>query len=108
MNIKFNISVYDTGIKKKLEAKAKKKASSQIKRWIPSINSHVYWCANSSKGNSDLLVQKWKSILNHVCNIHEGHGDLYTKCEHGDLTKDWILRGNIFQLKKKCKITYNK
>lgn len=49
----------------------------------------------SSNGDGQMVYEKWLSILNHVCNIHEGHGENFQKCEHGDVDeRDWIKKGN--------------
>jgi hypothetical protein len=43
----------------------------------------------------DLKVAKWRSIMNHVSNIHEGHSEKFPNCLHGDLgDKKWLLKGN--------------
>ncbi|KAJ8310419.1 hypothetical protein KUTeg_012284 [Tegillarca granosa] len=42
--------------------------------WARSISNHIYWCAASSNGDGDLVRDKLVSILNHVTNMHEGHG----------------------------------
>ncbi|KAL3886787.1 hypothetical protein ACJMK2_026759 [Sinanodonta woodiana] len=79
------------GIYKKLEAIGKKKKCEVVGQWARSI---TYWCAMSSGGNGELVVQKWCSILNHACNVHEGHGPLFPKCEHGDVENSvWIKQG---------------
>lgn len=83
------------GIKKKLLAKGKQKGFELLKVWAPSIVYHVYWCAATSGGNAKLLKEKWLSILNHVANIHEGHGTLFPRCEHGPLEdRMWITKGS--------------
>nr|XP_022300078.1 uncharacterized protein LOC111108462 [Crassostrea virginica] len=81
------------GIFKKLEAASKKKHCEIVGDWSRSISNHTYWCAMSSGGNGELVSQKWYSILNHVCNVHEGHGAEFPRCEHGDLgDRLWIRR----------------
>ena len=42
-----------------------------------------------------LLVEMWKSLLNHVADIHEGHGSLFPRCQNGPLEDDreWIKKG---------------
>ncbi|XP_052254874.1 uncharacterized protein LOC127860677 [Dreissena polymorpha] len=52
----------------------------------------MYYCAALSAGNGDMVVQKWLSIGNHVCDIHEGHGDLFPKCLHGPIQRIWIKK----------------
>jgi hypothetical protein len=76
-----------------------KRDSGVIRDWAKAISNHAYWCAATSDGNSELLLQKWKSILNHVANIHHGHGDKYPNCEHGPLEERlWIKKGNLWFL----------
>ena len=54
----------------------------------------MYYCAAESNGNGELLQQMWSSILNHVVDIHEGHGSLYPKCQHEQLDdRAWIKKG---------------
>lgn len=43
-----------------------------------SISNHTYWCALSSNGDEELVLQK--SVFNHVANVHEGHGPLFPRC----------------------------
>ncbi|XP_021351637.1 uncharacterized protein LOC110449233 [Mizuhopecten yessoensis] len=81
------------GVYKKLEALGKSKKYAVAGEWARSISNHVYWCAASSGGNEELVRQKWTSILNHVANIHEGHGDLFHSCEHGSISRKWIKPG---------------
>lgn len=83
------------GVYKKLEAAGRKKGCKKVKDWARSVSNHMYWCASSSGGDGELVQQKWLSILNHVTNVHEGHGDKFPKCEHGDLEdRDWMKKGN--------------
>lgn len=78
----------------KLEAMGKKKNCEIIGDWSRSISNRTYWCAMSSEGDEELVSKKWCSILNHVCNVHEGHGNKLPRCEHGDLDdRLWIKKG---------------
>ncbi|KAL3890946.1 hypothetical protein ACJMK2_003215, partial [Sinanodonta woodiana] len=55
----------------------------------------MYWCAASSCGDGEGVQQKWFSILNHVANIHRGHGDKFLQCEHEQLdNREWIKYGS--------------
>ncbi|KAJ8310408.1 hypothetical protein KUTeg_012273 [Tegillarca granosa] len=47
------------------------------KEWARSVSNHIYWCAASSNGDGDLVRDQLVSILNHVTNMHEGHGGKY-------------------------------
>ena len=92
---------YTSGVKKKVEAASKRKNCDVLSRWSQSISNHLYFCASASNGNGEMLVDMWKSLLNHVANIHEGHGSLFPRCQHGPLEEDreWIKKGNkLFSL----------
>lgn len=83
------------GIYKKLESSGKKKMCDKLLEWARSISNHIYWCAASSNGDGDLVHDKWVSILNHVTNVHEGHGGKYARCQHDQLDdRNWMKRGS--------------
>ena len=78
-----------------METASKRKNCDVLSRWSQSISNHLYFCAAASNGNGELLVEMWKSMLNHVADIHEGHGSLFPRCQHGPLEDDreWIKKG---------------
>jgi hypothetical protein len=59
----------------------------------------MYWSAASTpSGNGQLIREKWESVINHIQNIHEHDGDIYTECAHGPLEeterkKKWLQPG---------------
>ncbi|XP_028444628.1 uncharacterized protein LOC114562455 [Perca flavescens] len=61
------------GISKKLEAISKQKDSQKerkkLKKWMKSINNHIYWTAASSTSGPERIA-KWTAILNHVRDVH--------------------------------------
>ncbi|KAJ8305051.1 hypothetical protein KUTeg_017394 [Tegillarca granosa] len=61
----------------KLEKKGKIKGCGDVALWARSVSNHMYWCAASSNGNGEVVLEKWLSILNHVVDIHEGHGNKF-------------------------------
>ncbi|XP_036000029.1 uncharacterized protein LOC118564855 isoform X1 [Fundulus heteroclitus] len=83
------------GITKKLDASSKKKLCHTISPWIHSISNHVYWCGASSDGNAELVVAKWKSVMNHIVDIHEHPFENFPTCAHDELVEDreWIAEG---------------
>ncbi|KAK3107635.1 hypothetical protein FSP39_018839 [Pinctada imbricata] len=87
----------------------KERVCSQIADWAHSISNHMYWAASSSNGNGEMVLQKWQSILNHVCNKHEGHGDLFPTCQHEEITKDvcWLKMGSKVYKELRDVITSN-
>ena len=71
------------GIHKKLEATAKQKECQLIGEWQRSIINHLYWCiASTSPGDGDMIKAKWKSLQNHIHNVHRGHSDIFPDCAH--------------------------
>ena len=87
-------SFFLTGVYKKLQAASKKKGCVSIAEWAHAVSNHLYWCAASSAGNGDQVVAKWTSILNHLVNVHTGHGEVFPECEHEELTdREWIKKG---------------
>ena len=80
-------------MKKKLDKIAKKPKCEVVAPWIKSISNHLYWCAASSGGNKQMVVEKWLSIERHITNVHEGHGELFPRCLHGDIDRNWIGKG---------------
>ena len=91
-------------VTKKLTKKAQAKHCGQLFPWIQSISNHLWWAAQSCKGDATLLVEKWKSILHHISNVHEWDSDpnsLFPKCAHPKLppeeqrSKKWLKSGSV-------------
>ncbi|XP_065071075.1 uncharacterized protein LOC135695817 [Rhopilema esculentum] len=84
------------GVESKLTKAGQKKGASLIQNWIKAIVNHIYWIASTSGHEKELKKEKWLSVLNHMCNIHAGHGDLFPNCAHGDIDeRDWIIKESI-------------
>ncbi|XP_077547567.1 uncharacterized protein LOC144159741 [Haemaphysalis longicornis] len=78
-----------TGVKKKLRAASKRHAV--LECWIQPIGNHLYWVAAMGQGDSELILSMWKSILNHVCDVHTGHDGPFAECLHEPLEeRQWI------------------
>ena len=88
-----------SGIGKKIDALAKQKDCDTAGLWRRSIVNHLYWvAATAPEGNEDMLEEMWKSVTNHIQDIHIGHGDLFPECAHGALdeeegNKEWLEPG---------------
>ena len=84
------------GIGKKIDALAKQKDCEDAGLWRKSIVNHLYWvAATAPEGNEDMIEAMWKSVCNHIQDIHEEHSDLYPACAHGPLDeeerdKEWL------------------
>ena len=95
---------YSKKCHKKLTKKAKDKHCCQLFPWIQSISNYLWWSAQSCKGDAQVLVEKWKSIVHHVSNVHEWDSDpkaLFPKCVHQTLSpeeqhsKKWLKSGSV-------------
>ncbi|XP_070390968.1 uncharacterized protein [Dermacentor albipictus] len=79
------------GIRRKLTAASRKARCRELLSWIQPIVNHLYWCACACGGNGDLLVATWTSLLNHIADIHDGHGNPYPRCLHGPSSRvSWL------------------
>lgn len=64
--------------------------------------NHLYWIAAAApEGDGDMLEAMWKSVTNHIQDIHDGHSDLYPSCEHGpldeeDKDEEWLQPCKIY------------
>lgn len=77
------------GIGKKIDTLVKQKDCENAGLWRRSIINHLYWmAATATEGNGDMLEAMWKSLTNHIQDVHEGHRELYPKCAHGHLDED--------------------
>ena len=92
------------GVMKKLAKKAKTKHCGQIYPWIQSISNHLWWAAQTCNNDAQLLVEKWKSIVYHISNVHEWDSDpkaLFPKCVHQTLSSEeersskWLRYGSV-------------
>ncbi|ESP03492.1 hypothetical protein LOTGIDRAFT_137344, partial [Lottia gigantea] len=87
------------GLKKKLAKLSIEKDCNDPQPWIKSIVNHLYCSVASSTGqDQDVIVAKWYSILNHIINVHDRHGDEFPACQHGPLEgrerhKKWLKPG---------------
>ena len=105
----YNICYNFIALKKKLTAQGKKKGYEVLINWLPSINNHLYWCAATSGGDGELVKAKWRSITNHVCNIHANHCTIFPSCLHEPIDeRDWIAAGekvSVYGRKQENKCT---
>ncbi|XP_053733140.1 uncharacterized protein LOC128765918 isoform X3 [Synchiropus splendidus] len=69
------------GLSKKLEKLAKSKECQVVRKWLPAIKNHMFWTAVTSETGPE-KVAKWKSLLNHIQNIHTHDDPLFPKCAH--------------------------
>ena len=84
--------VHIIGFRKKVQKLAKVKGCEEVGEWIKSMVNHLYWSAMSTESDdSQMLLEKWQSLANHIHNKHRGHGKKYKKCAHGRLgRRKWL------------------
>lgn len=87
------------GLKKKIFALGKTKGTEKAAEWSQSISNFLYWVAASSSEDSQIMVDKWLSISNHICNKHEQHpGPSFPSCLHGPIDPSaktkWLRPGS--------------
>ncbi|CAI5657964.1 unnamed protein product [Oreochromis niloticus] len=70
-----------SGLSRKLKKLAKSKECLLVRRWLPSIRNHVYWSATTSTSAPE-KVAKWKSLVNHIQNVHTHDDPLFPTCAH--------------------------
>lgn len=75
------------------EAAAKQSDCTELLPWIKAITNHMYGAATSSDGNKELIVPKWKCLLNHIQGIHEHDNELFPSCLHGHIEpREWLKK----------------
>ncbi|KAK3109138.1 hypothetical protein FSP39_023742 [Pinctada imbricata] len=98
VNLYFDVWHVPKGISKKLETAAKRRDGEDIRPWIKSIVNNCYWVAASSSGNKEMVIDKWKSVSNHLINVHNHESSLFPQCIHKDLSeeadREWMKEGN--------------
>jgi len=92
INHQFDVWHLAKNMKKKLREKALKKDATELMPWIPFVNNHLYFSAQTCDGKPDLLREKWASCAHHIANVHQWNGGLMTECEHGAVSDDtdWL------------------
>ena len=67
------------GVKKKLAKLSQYKDCDIVGEWIKSITNHMYWCAASAPdGDGQQMVDRWKSVMSHLCDQHDDRYHLNT------------------------------
>ena len=76
-------------------------SSQSAGEWIPSMINHLYWSVVSCNGNGKELVERFFSVIHHVCNRHTFTGNRYyyvcghSQCDKKEArTKKWMKPGS--------------
>ncbi|CAC5394738.1 HARBI1 [Mytilus coruscus] len=79
---------------------AKGKGCEDLKHWMKSFCYHLWWCASNYGGDTDILEERWISIVNHTVKIHSFEGKFFKQCAHTPFepgvsdTKQWLVKGS--------------
>ena len=58
-------------VSQKLSKASKKSGCSDLAMWIPSVDNHLWWSAQTCNEDPELLCEKWLSVIHHVRDRHE-------------------------------------
>ncbi|XP_070545993.1 uncharacterized protein [Ptychodera flava] len=73
---------------KRLCAVGKVKGNSALLEWIQSISNHFWWCAESCRGDVNVLREKWQSVVYHTVDIHSWDDkEYFHACEHEPISE---------------------
>uniref|UniRef100_A0A8C5PGC6 THAP-type domain-containing protein n=1 Tax=Leptobrachium leishanense TaxID=445787 RepID=A0A8C5PGC6_9ANUR len=97
----YDVWHYARRVERRLVKASKRRSCSELGQWVPAIARHLWWCASTSRGDKDMLRERWQSLLLHVTDKHEWHGaSLYHACAHKPLTleqrilRPWLRTGS--------------
>ena len=94
-----NIHYKCSGLSKKLDGVIREKDCDDLGLWKKAVLNHLYWTAASTPdGNPDVMEAKWKSLVNHLQDIHEHDMPAFPACYHPplrdqDRDKQWLVPG---------------
>ncbi|XP_044126121.1 uncharacterized protein LOC122920577 isoform X1 [Bufo gargarizans] len=78
---------------------AKHKDCEILYEWVEAIRNHIWWSSCTCCKNPDLLIEKWKSVLQHVTNVHEWGGNSDCKaCHHPPLPEEVVNSTNWLKI----------
>ncbi|XP_078029026.1 uncharacterized protein LOC144465065 [Epinephelus lanceolatus] len=83
-------------VMKKLVAASNKKDNQDLRPWLKSVSNHLYWSCSSANGDPEKCLQRWRSLLHHICGVHRWEEDgVEHVCHHPAMTeeqqrKNWL------------------
>ncbi|CAM4569027.1 unnamed protein product [Leuciscus chuanchicus] len=96
---------------KALDTASKDRQCDQLQLWRPAIVNHLYWTAASTPdGNPAVMEAKWRSLVNHIQDIHDHDTPAFSSCAHPPLEgdqrdKEWLEPGSMGAKNWKAKVT---
>ncbi|XP_069801268.1 uncharacterized protein [Dendropsophus ebraccatus] len=83
---KFDIWHIAKRVGKKVLRASRKKNCQELREWISPVKNHLWFCSE----NCDDLIEKWRSLLYHIVNVHQwtdSNGNT-KRCDHEELSAD--------------------
>ncbi|XP_056437954.1 uncharacterized protein LOC130374996 [Gadus chalcogrammus] len=96
---------------KALDTASKDRQCEQLQLWRPATVNHLYWTAASTPdGNPAVMEAKWRSLVNHIQDIHDHDTPAFSSCAHAPLEgdqrdKEWLEPGSMAAVKLEGIIT---
>ncbi|XP_065121196.1 uncharacterized protein [Paramisgurnus dabryanus] len=96
---------------KALDTASKDRHCDQLQLWRPAIVNHLYWTAASTPdGNPAVMEAKWRSLVNHIQDIHNHDTPAFSSCAHPPLegeqrNKEWLEPGSMGAIKLESIVT---
>ncbi|KAK0143923.1 hypothetical protein N1851_017743 [Merluccius polli] len=96
---------------KALDTASKDRQCDQLMLWRPAIVNHLYWTAATTQdGNPAVMEAKWRSLVNHIQDIHDHDTPAFSSCAPAPLEgdqhdKEWLEPGSVAAVKLESIIT---
>ncbi|KAE8595132.1 hypothetical protein XENTR_v10015546 [Xenopus tropicalis] len=90
---------YGKSVGNRVAAASKKRNCSELAQWSAPVRNHLWWAVRSCEGNTELMMEKWNSLIYHVIGVHKWRtGALYHGCEHApqedEVTRSFLGKGS--------------
>ncbi|XP_049897486.1 uncharacterized protein LOC126388445 [Epinephelus moara] len=86
-------------VMKKLVAASNKKVNQDLRPWLKSVSNHLYWPCSSANGDPEKCLQRWRSLLHHICGVHRWQEDgVEHVCHHPAMTEEQQRRKKWLQV----------
>lgn len=74
---------------KKLVTASNKKDNQDLRPWLKYVSNHLYWSCSSANGDPEKCLQRWRSLLHHICGVHRWEEDgVEHVCHHPAMTEE--------------------
>ncbi|KAE8595131.1 hypothetical protein XENTR_v10015545 [Xenopus tropicalis] len=90
---------YGKSVGNRVAAASKKRNCSELSQWGAPVRNHLWWAVRSCEGNTELMMEKWNSLIYHIIGVHKWRtGALFHTCEHApqedEVTRSFLVKGS--------------